>query len=305
MIRWGLIEVNPSNRKFTWSNNQKKILVLAKLDRVFMSTDWECAFPLVNVQGSDKSISGHTPLLVDSGDNNNWSKKKIRFKKWWLMRPEFGELIKKAWNLECPSLRPLDRWQAKVRYFHRLTRGWVGNVIVELNKHKQSVAVEYNCLDMEAESRTLDEDEKSRMQELARELEKLWALEEIKARQRSRDRDILEGDRNTSYFHVVANQRFRKKRIDCLMGANGVVHENSKILEIAASFCKELFKKKSRGNFSLSARFWYEADKVSTGDSAELEALFSELEIRNAMFSCYPEGSLGPDGLPFLFYQKF
>jgi hypothetical protein len=84
---------------------------------------------------------------------------------------------------------------------------------------------------------------KRRMQELARKLEKLWALEEIKARQRSRDRDILEGDRNTSYFHVIANQRFREKRIDCLMGSDGIVHENSKILEIAASFYKELFKK--------------------------------------------------------------
>jgi hypothetical protein len=160
-------------------------------------------------------------LIVDFGDNYNWSKKKFRFEKWWLMRPEFGELVKKAWNLECSGLRPLDRWQAKVRYFRRLTRGWAGNVIVELNKHKQSVAAEYNCLDMEAESRTLDEDEKRRMQELAMELEKLWALEEIKARQRSRDRDILEGDRNTSYFHVIANQRFREKGLIVSWGLMG------------------------------------------------------------------------------------
>jgi hypothetical protein len=55
----------------------------------------------------------------------------------------------------------------------------------------------------------------------------------------------------------------------------------------------------------LSDRFWDEVDKVYARDSDELEAPFSELEIRNAMFSCYPEGSPGPDGLPFLFYQKF
>jgi hypothetical protein len=38
--RWGLIEINPTNRKLTWSNNQRN-LIQAKLDRVFMSTDWE------------------------------------------------------------------------------------------------------------------------------------------------------------------------------------------------------------------------------------------------------------------------
>jgi len=35
-----------------------------------------------------------------------------------------------------------------------------------------------------------------------------------------------------------------------------------------------------------------------------LESYFSEEEIKEAVFSCYPEGAPGPDGLPFLFYQK-
>jgi hypothetical protein len=36
--RWGLIELNPSNRRSTWSNKQKN-RVQAKLDRVFVSTE--------------------------------------------------------------------------------------------------------------------------------------------------------------------------------------------------------------------------------------------------------------------------
>jgi hypothetical protein len=55
---------------------------------------------------------------------------------------------------------------------------------------------------------------------VAKDLENIWALEEIKARQRSRDRDILEGDRNTTHFQAVANQRSRRKRLG-LEGPSG------------------------------------------------------------------------------------
>jgi hypothetical protein len=48
-------------------------------------------------------------------------------------------------------------------------------------------------------------------------------MEEIKIRQRARDRDILEGDRNTAYFHAMANYRSRKKCIDYLESPIGHV----------------------------------------------------------------------------------
>jgi hypothetical protein len=76
----------------------------------------------------------------------------------------------------------LDRWQSRIRIFRRLARCWATNVIAGLNKHKQAIAAEYNVLDLEAENRILDESKKSRIKFLAKELDKLWALEEIKAR---------------------------------------------------------------------------------------------------------------------------
>jgi hypothetical protein len=44
---------------------------------------------------------------------------------------------------------------------------------------------------------------------------------------------------------------------------------------------------------------------VSSEENEFLTAPFSEKEVKEAIFSCYPEGAPGPDGLSFLFYQKF
>jgi hypothetical protein len=120
--RWGLLEINPSNRRFTWSNNQRN-RVQAKLDREFVSTDWEVAFPLARVVALEEGISDHAPLLVEFGVNMTIGKKKFRFEKWWLERPDFREVVKKAWTTQCPMTGAMDVWQFLIRTFRRLVRG--------------------------------------------------------------------------------------------------------------------------------------------------------------------------------------
>jgi hypothetical protein len=174
-----------------------------------------------------------------------------------------------------------------------------------MNKEKTALAVELNNLELKEDQTSLVEVEKERMKEIAKKLKHIWALEEIKARKRSRDRDILEGDRNTTYFQAIANQRCKRNRIDGLEGPNGIVENEQGMMKIAVDFYKNLFKQESRGDISLGESFWSEGEKVTIEENNILSTPLTEKEIKGAIDSCYAEGAPGPDGLPFLFYQKF
>jgi hypothetical protein len=64
--KFNLIEIKNVGRRFTWANNQDN-LIMATLDRVFVSTCWENMFPAVSLKSLPRVGSDHTPLVLDTG----------------------------------------------------------------------------------------------------------------------------------------------------------------------------------------------------------------------------------------------
>lgn len=115
---------------------------------------------------------------------------------------------------------------------------------------------EYDTLDIKSESTPLSLEDQTRMKQIHEEMQKIWLKEETKSKQRSRDRDIKEGDKNTAYFHAVANQRRRKTLIHTLDGPDGPVTSTVEMLDVATSFYKDLFCLEDRTGFTLSPTFF-------------------------------------------------
>jgi hypothetical protein len=108
---------------------------MARIDRVFISTEWECSFPLAKMRGLDRLPSDHNPLLVEAGTNLCFGKKHFRFEKWWLNMESFSQVVKKAWSTPCTASRSIDVWQFRMT-LRRLVRGWAMNEVARLNKYK-------------------------------------------------------------------------------------------------------------------------------------------------------------------------
>jgi hypothetical protein len=136
-------------------------------------------------------------------------------------------------------------------------------------------------------------------------MDQIWKVEEIRARQSSRHREIKEGGRNTSYFFAKANQRKRKKNITSLEEDGMVYEDNGKMLKHATTFYKRLFgggtKRKDSSGWRLLKRVWksYPWRKSNFGKWDNWR------RDKRAIDGSYSDGALGPDGFSFLFYQKF
>jgi mannosylglycoprotein endo-beta-mannosidase len=136
-------------------------------------------------------------------------------------------------------------------------------------------------------------------------LTQLLREEELKWFQRAKTTKILKGDSNTRYFHMVANGKRRKTRIFRLEQEDGIVEGEEQLKCYITNYYKKLFGCSDRGRLSFDESAVEDIPQFTGEESDELVKMFSEKEVRDAIFQMKHNKAPGPDGFPAEFYQVF
>lgn len=233
------------------------------LDRILVTTYLESRYPLINLRADSRAGSYHLPLIVNFCLYTPRKPKLFRFEKW-LERRGYLDLVNKEWNAPCNFTSPMDIWQYKIGLLTKKNRGWAINADAEVRKRKQSLIAEYDQLDLLYEQGQAT-DKRDNMIITLEWLNNIWNLEEMKARQRSQDREVkVIGILPT--FRQLANQRKRKRTIPVLEGPFGLVDQTNDMLKVAVDFYKNLFGGEPDPQVNFRPNFWEEQDKLTESE---------------------------------------
>lgn len=134
-------------------------------------------------------------------------------------------------------------------------------------------------------------------------LVELYHKEEILWRQRSRVECLIEGDKNTKYFHLRATMIRRKNLVASLQAENGDLITNISDLErMITDFYWKLYK--SEGVTNMNIVLDAIPVRVTEEMNLMLTAEYTKEEVKTALFQMAPSKAPGPDGFPVQFFQK-
>ena len=298
---WGLKELDLSGRSYTWSNNQEDPL-FAKLDRILVSSLWEQQFPLVTVRTLVRGVSDHAALLLHTGIKSTINRKPFKFELCWLSREELPNIVNKVWSSTVRRGSSLDWWQDFMRKLRRTLKGWNLNVEGRYRRDRDEIANKLDFLDKKSELSGVSEADYVLRNKLQNDLNKILREEEIKWYQRSKEKDIKEGDGNTKYFMIKASGRKRRSKIFRFIQDEGIIQGDEQLLKYATDFYKKLFGPVELLPVSLNIPL---TDMLSDEDKSKLASKFTLDEIKTAVFSMRHNRAAGPDGMPIEFFQTF
>jgi len=180
------------------------------------------------------------------------SKALFHFELFWPKFDDYIDVVLEAWkrpaNIQDPMLRLDAMLRSLVRDLQRRAAERISEIKAQLLMARELVL----RLDSAQERRQLSEAENGLRKRLKMRCLGLSSLERTMARQRSRVRQLSEGDANTAYFHLIARGRKRHNFIPALSVDDHIITDHC-VMELALhSHFAGVFGSAARGGHSLN-----------------------------------------------------
>ncbi|RYQ95392.1 hypothetical protein Ahy_B08g090662 isoform B [Arachis hypogaea] len=210
-----LIDLGFVGPRFTWKGPkwEGQDRVFKRLDRALSNHFWRTRFHKATTEVLTRTNSDHHPILIQNVKLiNGEGKKPFRFEAMWTHHPDFQHCLKDSWNRDntLPSaLRNLKNDLLK----------WNKDIFGNIFKANRTILNRITGIQRSASygnNPFLEELE----QKLNKELNDILDREKTFWMQKSRQNWIIEGDRNTRYYHTKTIVRRGKNKILKLRDTN-------------------------------------------------------------------------------------
>jgi hypothetical protein len=294
----GLLDIPLEGGLFTWSNN-RDVPAMSKIDRFLFSPAWADHFGLINQIRVPRLLSDHFPIRLDCGRIDG-GKSPFRFENMWLKVDGFVDRVRGWWDSYSFPGSPSQTLASKLKALKLDLKKWNVNEFGNIHFKHQKLLHSLHELESLGERRVLSEDEKNERIRLISDLETNMHLDEICWRQKSRVKWLKEGDKNTKYFHTVANSHRRRNSIRQL-SINGVLSTDQEAIKAEISgFYRQLYIEDTTYRPSLDGLSF---SSISPEEASWLERPFEEEEISQVVRNMNGDKAPGPDGFPMSFYH--
>lgn len=153
--------------------------------------------------------SDHRPLLLrlenQTPHNGN---RPFRFEAMWFTHDKFSEFVENNWDIRID-------WNSNMAMFTKKIKDWNIHTFGNIGRKKRKIISRLSGIQRDpnySTNRFLHKLER----ELHVQLDLVLSQEEILWQQKSRCQWLVQGDRNTKYFHIKAIARRRRNRVTML-----------------------------------------------------------------------------------------
>ncbi|KAK4480848.1 hypothetical protein RD792_011700, partial [Penstemon davidsonii] len=206
----GFMDLGYRGPKFTWFNSSNGLAcVRERLDRSIANVAWQECFPESLVLHLPRTHSDHHPLLtLCNGLDRPRARRPFRFELAWFTDPQCKEIVEQVWNSTNSIYEAIDQLPKMLKEWNKCSFGNIffkkRRILARLNGIQKRLCCEENQYLSDLED------------ELIREYNLILKQEELLWFQKSRVKWLVEGDRNTKFYHMTTVCRRRNNKVVAL-----------------------------------------------------------------------------------------
>ena len=193
------------------------------------------------------------------------------------------------------------RLATKMKVLKEKIKGWNRDVFGRLEVNKNLALQQVEFWDGVESERSLTEGE-TKLKREAKEVFKKWVfLEETHWRQVSRELWLKEGDKNTGFFHRMANAHRRNNSMEKIKINGRWLEKEQEVRERVVNAFQQLFSEEPAWKADIEG---LNLQRLNHIEAEGLEQPFIEEEIHAALVGMNGDKALGPDGFMVAFWQS-